>query len=134
MIQRNIGVSNVYTFSHSDFKGVEFYAAKQYMNLTQEGKEEDFFVSDEEEEYDEVLTVSELPLLAEKSVCGAEISYLLCLASGHNSNLTSNDMTDIRLQVIVVDNNNDNDPPKTLYPKIFPCHNWKRRTVGYWKE
>ena len=48
-IQRNSGVSNVHTFSHADFKGVEFYAARKYVNLTKEGREEDFFVNEEEE-------------------------------------------------------------------------------------
>ena len=38
-IQINSGVSNVYTFSHADFEGVEFYATRQYVNLTKEGRE-----------------------------------------------------------------------------------------------
>ena len=45
----NSGVSNVYTFLHADFEGVEFYAARRYVNLTKEGREEELFVSDEEE-------------------------------------------------------------------------------------
>ena len=45
-IQRNSGVSNVYTFSYADFEDVEFYAARGYVHLTKEGIEEDFFVSD----------------------------------------------------------------------------------------
>ena len=84
MIRRNSGVSNMYTFSHADFKGVEFYAARQRVLLTREGREEDFFVRNEEEEDDEVLSVSELPLLVEQRVGGVEISDLPCLASGHN--------------------------------------------------
>ena len=51
-ICRNSGVSNVYTFPHADFEGVHFYTAGQYVNLTKEGREEDFFVSDEDEEGD----------------------------------------------------------------------------------
>ena len=49
-IQRNSGVSNVYTFSHADFEGVEFYAARRYVHLKKEGREEDFFVNEEEGE------------------------------------------------------------------------------------
>ena len=69
-IQRNSGVSNVYTFLHADFKGVEFYAARQYVHLKKEGREEDFFVSVEDEEDYQVLSVSELTLLVEQRVCG----------------------------------------------------------------
>ena len=43
----NSGVSNVYMFSHADFGGVEFYAARRYVHLTKEGREGDFFVSEE---------------------------------------------------------------------------------------
>ena len=60
--QRNSGVSNVYTFSHADFKGVEFYDARRYVNLKREGREEELFISDEEEEDDKLLPVSELTL------------------------------------------------------------------------
>ena len=73
MIRRNSGVSNVYTFLHADFGDVKFYAARRYVHLPKGRREEDFFVSDEEEEEDEVLPVSELPLLVEKRVCGVEI-------------------------------------------------------------
>ena len=33
-IQRNIGVSNVYTFLHAYFEGVEYYAEKRYVHFT----------------------------------------------------------------------------------------------------
>ena len=45
-IRRNSGVSNVYKFSHADFEGVKFDAARKYVHLTKEGREEDLFVSD----------------------------------------------------------------------------------------
>ena len=38
-IRRNSVVSNVYTFSHADFEGGEFYAARRYAHLTKEGRE-----------------------------------------------------------------------------------------------
>ena len=56
----------MYTFLHVDFGGVEFYAVRRYVNLTKEGGEEDLFVIYEEEEDDELMTVSELPLLVKK--------------------------------------------------------------------
>ena len=62
-IQRNIGVSNVYILSQADFESVGFYAARQYVHLTKEVREKDFFVSDEYEKYYKVPPVSELPLL-----------------------------------------------------------------------
>ena len=72
-ICRNIGVSNVNTFSHADFKGVEFYATRQYVHLSKDGRGEDFFVSGEEEEDNEVMPVSELPLLLEGKMFDVEI-------------------------------------------------------------
>ena len=53
-------------------------------------------------------SVSLTPLVAEQRVGGVEFSYLPCLASGQNLNLTSDDMADLRCQVIAV--NDDNDP------------------------
>ena len=35
----NSGISNVYTFSHVDFEGVEFYAARRYVNLIKKRRE-----------------------------------------------------------------------------------------------
>ena len=37
-IHINSGVSNVCMFSHADFKGVEFYAARKYVDLKKEGR------------------------------------------------------------------------------------------------
>ena len=54
-IRRNSGVSNVYTFSHAYFEGVEFYNARRYVNFTKGGREEDLFISEEDEEEYEVL-------------------------------------------------------------------------------
>ena len=46
-IKTNSSKSNVYTFLHADFEGVEFYAARQYVDLKNEGREEDFYVRKE---------------------------------------------------------------------------------------
>ena len=67
-----------------------------------------------------MLPVSELPLLVEQRVCGVEISDLPCLASGHNSNLTSEDMADLWRQGISVDDNNDPYPGKIPVPGNIP--------------
>ena len=69
-IRRNSGVSNIYTFLHAYFGGVEFYATRKYVNLTKEGREEDFFVNEEEEEEYEVMPVSQTPLVVEQRVGG----------------------------------------------------------------
>ena len=47
-IRINNGVSSVYTFLHAYFEGVDFYAAMQYFILKKDGREEYFFVNDEE--------------------------------------------------------------------------------------
>ena len=67
-------------------------------------------------------------------MCGVEISDLPCLDSGHNLNLTSEEMADIRHQGIAVDDDNDTAPGNIPVPGKNPYHNWRRRTVGYWKE
>ena len=120
----------MYTFLYADFEGVGFYAARWYINLTKNKREKDFFVSDEEEEYDEALPVSELLLLVEQRVCGVEISGLPYLDSGNNFNFTSEYMADIQEQGIAVYNNNDPSPQNFPSPKTPPYHNHKRITVG----
>ena len=67
-----------------------------------------------------MLPVSDLRLLLEKRVCGVEISYLPCLASGYNSNLTADYMIDLRCQGISVDNDNDPAPKNIPVPKNIP--------------
>ena len=44
-IQINSNVSNVYTFPHAYFEGVEFYYESRYVHLTKEVMEEDLFVN-----------------------------------------------------------------------------------------
>ena len=48
MIRRNNGVSNVYTFFHADFEGVEFYAVRGRVYSKKEGREEELFVNKED--------------------------------------------------------------------------------------
>ena len=94
-------------FSNADFEGVEFYAARRYVHLTKEGREEDFFVNEGEEEEDEVLSFSPTPLVVEQRVGGVEFSDLTYLAAGKKSNLTYDVMAYLRRQDIAAyDNNN----------------------------
>ena len=72
----------------------------------------------EEEEEREVLSGSPTPLVVEQRFGGVEFSYLPCLASGKNSNLTSNDMTDVRRQGFAVDD--DNGPAPENIPDEVP--------------
>ena len=44
MIRRDSGVSNVYTFLHAYFEGVELYDASRYVNFTKEGIDEAFLI------------------------------------------------------------------------------------------
>ena len=59
-------------------------------------------------------------LLLEQRVGGDEISGLPCLDSGRNSNLTSDDMDDIRRQEIAVDDDNNSDLKNIPNPKNIP--------------
>ena len=67
-----------------------------------------------------MMQVSELPLLLEQRVCGVEISDLPCLASGHNSKLTSEDMAYLRRQIIAVENDNNPAPEKIMFMETPP--------------
>ena len=67
-----------------------------------------------------MLPASESPLLLEQKVCGVKISYLPYLASGHNLNLSSEDMADLRLQGVAVDNDNNPSPKKSPVPGKSP--------------
>ena len=62
-------------------------------------------------------------------MCGVGILDLPCLASGHNSNLTSEDMSDIRRQGIAVDGDNGPTPKNIPIPGNNPLTQLKR-TVG----
>ena len=107
----------MYSFLHADFDSVKIYSTRLYVHLTKEGKEEDFFVTSAEKEDDEFLPVLELPLLVEQRVCAVEILNLPCLASGHNLNLTSEEMADLWRQGIAVDDNNGPAPENIPTPK-----------------
>ena len=43
--RKNSDVSYIYTFLHADFEGVEFYAARRYVILTEKERKEDLFVN-----------------------------------------------------------------------------------------
>ena len=64
-----------------------------------------------------MLSVSELPLLVEQRVSGGEFSDVLCLDSGMNLDLASDDMTDLWRQGIAV--NDDNYPvPENITDEV----------------
>ena len=53
-------------------------------------------------------------------MCGVEISGLPCLDSGHNSNLTSEDMYNLWLQGMSVNDKNEPAPKNIPFPKQIP--------------
>ena len=67
-----------------------------------------------------MLPVSELTLLVEQRVCGVEILDLPCMASGNNSDLTSEDMAYIQRQGIAVNNNNNSSAQNIHVPRNNP--------------
>ena len=85
------------------------------------------FFNEEDEKEHKVLSVSQTSLLVEHRVGGIDFSDLPCLASGRNSNLTSNDMVDLWCQGIDVDGANKPDPKNiTNYvPQQGNYYNWK---------
>ena len=67
-----------------------------------------------------MLSLSFTYLVVKQRVGGVEFSYLPCLASGQNSNLTSDDMADLWQQGISVDNNNYPVPENIPVTKNIP--------------
>ena len=65
--------------------------------------------------------------MVEHSFGCVEFPYLLSLASGGKSNLTSNNMADFRLRGITVDGNNDTDPDNIpdQVPQPVNSFNWE---------
>ena len=53
-----------------------------------------------------------------KRVYGVEMLDLPLLASGRDSNLTSDDMADLRCQDIAVDNDSNRSPENSPLPKL----------------
>ena len=91
-----------------------------------EGIEEDFFLNKEQEEEYEVLSVSHTPLGVEHGVGGVEFSDFPCLSSGQNSNLTSDDIADLRHQGIAVDDEKGPSAENITYevPRKVNDFNW----------
>ena len=78
-----------------------------------------------------MLPVSELILLVEQRVCGVEILDLPCLASGHNSDLTSEEIADLWSQCISINNYNKpalkdiNVPGKIPLKQLEKENSWR---------
>ena len=77
------------------------------------------------------MSVYPTPLVVEQRVGGVEFSDLPCLASGQNSDFTSNDMADVWSQDIAVDGSNDpatkNIPGEV--PQLVNGYNWKSEII-----
>ena len=107
----------VFVFTHFDFSNEKFYAAKRYINVTQEGEEDSLFVLAESV----IPTVSAGaigPLTFDQTnrADGAEANDAPILLSGRTSNIRLEDMVEHLRQGISIDD--DNDPAPENVPRL----------------
>ena len=98
------------------FSNQQFYTAKQYIHVTQEGTEESFFVI-AEAHIPAVSTggISALEVGGNNFTDGAESNSTPNLLSVHTSNLRPDDMAELLRQGIAIDD--DNNPAPDNVPR-----------------
>jgi hypothetical protein len=106
-VRRGGGPTNVFIFSHGDFPDVEFYAARRYLHITEEGPEDGLF--DQEEEVAPVPRCRATREEVQARVGGVD-SVDIPIPVPRNSNLSADDLADLRRQGIAVDDDNDPAP------------------------
>ena len=106
----------VFVFIHLVFSDKQFYAAKRYIHVTQEGEEDSLFVL-AEAIIPTVSAGSIVPLTFDQTNRddGAEAKDAPILLSGRTSNLRSEDMVELCRQGTSI--NNDNDPAPKNVPR-----------------
>ena len=109
----------VFVFTHSDFPDEQFYAAKRYIHVTQEGEEDILFF----------LAEAVIPTFSAGAICplkfdqtnradGAEAKNAQIILSGRTSNLRLEDMVELCRQGIAIDNDNDPAPENVSSGKL----------------
>ena len=106
----------VFVFTHFYFPNKQFHAAKRYINVTKEGEEDSLFVL-VESVIPTVSAVSINPLTFDQTnrADGAEANNAPILLSGRTSNISSEDMVELRRQGIAMDD--DNNPAPENFPR-----------------
>ena len=110
----------LFFFSHPDFDNGEFYAAKKYIHLVQEGSEEYLFdvpVPSVRRARKYVIAQVNKEQVEGKNIA----TYLLSIFSGQRGNLNDDDMNKLREQVLYVNTDNFSNPENV--PETTPVAN-----------
>ena len=101
----------VFVFTHFGFPDEQFYSAKRYIHVNQEGEEDSPFVL--AEAVIPVVSAGAIgPLTVDQTNCadGAEANDAPILLSGRTLNLRSEDMVELYCQGIAIDDDKDPAP------------------------
>ena len=106
-VRRGADAIMFYVFTHSDFPDKQFYTAKRYIHVTQEGEDDSLFVL-AESIIPAVSAVAIGPLAFDQTnrADDAEANYAPTLLSGRKSNLRLEDMVELRRKEISIDDDN----------------------------
>ena len=128
VVRRGTDPIPVFLFRHEDFPDKEFYCARRYVHVTQEGPESSLFVPPPPRG----VPMETIATGANNSnrLDGAEANDMPSLLSGRTTNLLSEDMAELRRQGIAIDDDNDpapeNIPDRGAEPEqVVDNLNWK---------
>jgi hypothetical protein len=115
VIRRGAPAAKVYIFSHDDFPDQEFYASTRYVHLTQEGPEDGYFA-----EEGAVVPARRVAVQANAGRMDGvdEVNRGVNIPFARNSNLTADDMAELRRQGITIDDDNDPAPENIPIPEL----------------
>ena len=111
VVRRGANAIMVFVFTHFDFPDEQFYAAKRYIHVNQEGEEDSLFVL--AEDFVPAASAGGIGPLAvdgNNIVDGAEANDAPILLSGCTSNLRLEDMVELFRQGIAIDDDKDTAP------------------------
>ena len=132
VVWRGADAIMVFVFTHFDFPDEQFYAAKRYIHVTQEGKDDSLFVL--VESFIPAVSAGSIgPLKFDKTnhANGEEENDAPILLSVRTSNLRSEDMVELRRQGISIDNDNNPAPENVLRKgeNTNRTGNWRREGI-----
>ena len=111
VVWQGANVILVFIFTHFSFPDQKFYAAKQYIHMTEEGEEDSIFVLDKAV-IPAVSAGGIGPLVVDVNnrADGAEANNAPILLSGRTSNLRLEDMVELCRHWISIDDDNNPAP------------------------
>ena len=132
VVRRGDNAILVFVFTHFDFPDEQFYAAKRYIHVTQEGEEDSLFVL-AEAVIPSVSAGAIGPLTFDQTnrADGAEANDAPTLLSGRTSNLRSEDMVELCRQGISIDDGRDPAPENVprQSDNTTCTGNWRREGI-----